>query len=177
MIIPLIGSLSTGYSSHHLVWLTLKHFQVIYIFFPCITFSYGTFQTNFSITTVLIDIDWKWVLGLSGCSVVHRLVWIHLNIPRKGIARPQSPFMCLWAIFIFPRFICLLCCRKYVDCGPIPWEYINRSQTHECGNWDWGRANPRKGIYKWDFRCSASSRSMIFICLFEYVWRDMERSE
>jgi hypothetical protein len=23
------------------------------------------------------------------------------------------------------------------------WEYINRSQTHELGNWDWGRAIPR----------------------------------
>ncbi len=34
------------------------------------------------------------------------------------------------------------------------WEYINRSQTHECGNWDWGRTIPRKGIHKWDFRCS-----------------------
>ncbi len=40
---------------------------------------------------------------------------------------------------------------NYVDWS---WEYINRSHTHECGNWDWGRANPRKGINKWDFRCS-----------------------
>jgi hypothetical protein len=40
---------------------------------------------------------------------------------------------------------------KYVDWSL---EYINRSQTHECGNWDWGRAIPRKGIQKWDFPCS-----------------------
>jgi hypothetical protein len=76
------------------------------------------------------------------------------NISRKGIARPQSqfsPFICLWAINIFPRSICLFCCRKYVNRS---WEYINRSQTHECGNWDWGRAIPRKGIHKWDFCCS-----------------------
>jgi hypothetical protein len=33
-------------------------------------------------------------------------------------------------------------------------EYINRSQTHECGNWGWGRAIPRKGIYKRNCRCS-----------------------
>ncbi len=38
---------------------------------------------------------------------------------------------------------------KYVDRS---WEYINRSQTHECGNW--GRAIPRKGIHKWDFPCN-----------------------
>jgi hypothetical protein len=40
-------------------------------------------------------------------------------------------------------------------CGPILGIHcINRSQTHECGNWDWGRAIPRKGILKWDFSCS-----------------------
>ncbi len=44
-----------------------------------------------------------------------------------------------------PRWVCLFCWRKYVDWS---WEYINRSKTHECGNWGWGRAIPRKGIYK-----------------------------
>ncbi len=34
------------------------------------------------------------------------------------------------------------------------WKYINHSQTHKCGNRDWGRAIPRKGIHKCDFRCS-----------------------
>jgi hypothetical protein len=28
---------------------------------------------------------------------------------------------------------------------------FTRSQTHECGNWDWGRAIPRKVIHNWDF--------------------------
>ncbi len=41
---------------------------------------------------------------------------------------------------------------KYVDQS---WENINRSQRRECGNWDWVPAIPRKGIHKWDFRCSA----------------------
>ncbi len=45
---------------------------------------------------------------------------------------------------------------KYVDRS---WEYINRSQTHECGNWDWGPTIPRKGIHKWDFFCSADYKS------------------
>ncbi len=49
--------------------------------------------------------------------------------------------MCLWGTYIFPRSICLFCCRKYVDRS---WEYTNRSQTHECRNRDWGRAIPRK---------------------------------
>ncbi len=57
---------------------------------------------------------------------------------RKGITHcaalvPISTFICLRAIYIIPRSICLFCCRKYVDQS---WEYINRSQTHECGNWD-----------------------------------------
>ncbi len=32
-------------------------------------------------------------------------------------------------------------CSAYPDAGKYvdrSWEYINRSQTHECGNWDWG---------------------------------------
>ncbi len=64
---------------------------------------------------------------------------------------PISTFMRLWAIYIFPRFVCLSCCRKI--CG---------SQTHECGYWDWGRANPFLGIYKWDFRCSVLYRQRGF---------------
>ncbi len=39
----------------------------------------------------------------------------------------------------------------YVDRS---WEYINRSQTHECRNWGWGRAIHGKGIYKRNCRCS-----------------------
>ncbi len=40
------------------------------------------------------------------------------------------------------------------------WEYINGSQTHECGNWDWGRAIPRKGIHKWNFPCSVQYKTV-----------------
>jgi hypothetical protein len=68
-----------------------------------------------------------------------------------GVSVPILTFMSLWAIYIFSRSICLFCWRKYVDRS---WDYINRSQTHECWNWGWGRAIPRKGIHKWDFRCS-----------------------
>ncbi len=40
--------------------------------------------------------------------------------------------------------------------GPNVCIYKDRSQTHECGNWNWGRAIPWKGIHKCDFRCSVS---------------------
>jgi len=64
-----------------------------------------------------------------------------------GVSVPISTLMRLWAIYIFPRSVCLFCWRKYVDWS---WDYINCSQTHECWNWGWGRAIPRKGIHKWD---------------------------
>ncbi len=68
-----------------------------------------------------------------------------------GVSVPISTFMRLGEIYIFPRSVSLFCWRKYVDRW---WVYINRSQTHECWNWGWGRAIPRKGIHKGDFRCS-----------------------
>jgi hypothetical protein len=78
------------------------------------------------------------------------------NIPRKGIARPQSqcPHSCVCERFIYSRDrFASFCCRKYVDRS---WEYINCSQTtHERGL---SRAIPRKGIHKWDFPCIAHPR-------------------
>ncbi len=75
------------------------------------------------------------------------------QIRNMGASVPISTFMCLWANYIFPRWVCLFCWRKYVDRS---WKYINRSQTYECGNWGWGPAIPRKGIYKSNCRCSAA---------------------
>ncbi len=78
------------------------------------------------------------------------------NIPRKEyLGLPISTFMCLWANYIVPWWVCLFCWRKYVNRS---WEYINRSQTHECGNCCWGRAIPRTGIYKRNRRCSANQK-------------------
>ncbi len=77
------------------------------------------------------------------------------NIPRKGISGSQSQFphsrVCEQITYVFPRWVCLFCWRKYVDRS---WKYINPSQTHECGNWARGRAIPRKGTYKRNCRCS-----------------------
>ncbi len=68
--------------------------------------------------------------------------------------------MCLWANYIFPPSICLFCCRKYVDRS---WEYKNRSQTHECRNWDLDRTIPRKGIHICDFCWSAYVFAVFFL--------------
>ncbi len=61
---------------------------------------------------------------------------IETNIPRKGIARPQSqiPHSCVNERFIYSHDrSAYSSAGKYVDRS---WEYINLSQTHECGNWD-----------------------------------------
>ncbi len=73
------------------------------------------------------------------------------NIPRKGIAQPQSqfPHSCVCERFIyFHDWSTYSAAGKYVDWS---WEYINRWQTHDCGNRDWSRAIPFLGTSKWDF--------------------------
>ncbi len=77
----------------------------------------------------------------------------HLCSRRKGIARPQSQFphfMCLWEIYIFPRSVHIFSCSRIGR--PSVGIYINHSQTHECGNWDWGPAAPFLGIFVSNFR-------------------------
>ncbi len=81
-------------------------------------------------------------------------IWNKYSEKRNiGASVPIFTVMCLWAKYIFPQWVCLFCWMKYVDWS---WEYINRSKTHECGNWGWGRAIPRIGIYKRNCRCSVS---------------------
>ncbi len=58
------------------------------------------------------------------------------NIPRKGIARSQSPcpHSCFYMSYLyFSRLSLPFLLQDRFR------EYINRSQTHECGNWDWGK--------------------------------------
>ncbi len=71
---------------------------------------------------------------------------------QKRIAGPQFQFPHLWACerytysqdqsTYFPA-------AEYADRF---WEYVNRSQTHECGNWDWGSAIPFLGLFVSNFR-------------------------
>ncbi len=65
---------------------------------------------------------------------------------------PITTFMCLWAIYIFP-LINLPSLLQEI-CGPTLGIY--KSLT-DMGMWKLGLSSvvPRKGIHKWDFRCSA----------------------
>ncbi len=69
------------------------------------------------------------------------------NIPGKGTARLPVPISTIsddWSAYS--------AAGKYEDRS---WKYINRSKTHDCENWDRGRAIPFLGIHKWDYRCRA----------------------
>ncbi len=66
---------------------------------------------------------------------------------------PVPTLVYLWEIYIFPGSVCLFCCRKI--------KYVDRSLIYKSltDTWMWklrlrGRAIPRKGIHKGDFRCS-----------------------
>jgi hypothetical protein len=67
---------------------------------------------------------------------------------------PISTFMCLWVIYIFPGSACLFCWRKI--CGPILGIYKSLTDTWMWQLGLWPSQFPKKGIHKWDFRCSAS---------------------
>ncbi len=81
----------------------------------------------------------------------------HLCVPILGIARPQSQFLHLC---VCERFICTVHSQESGSFHIFPaaeyadqsWEYINCSQTHECGNKDCGRAIPFLGIFVSNFR-------------------------
>ncbi len=66
-------------------------------------------------------------------------------------------------LYISRISLSILLQQKYVDWS---WEYINRSHTHECRKWNWGRALPFPGIYKLDFWYCASVGLLLYIILY-----------
>ncbi len=62
---------------------------------------------------------------------------------------PIITFICLWAIYIFPGSVYIFPPEEKADPS---WEYIIRSQVHECGNWDWDPDIPFLGIFVSKFR-------------------------
>ncbi len=96
-----------------------------------------------------------------GCTAKIQYRKFETNIPSKGLARPQSQFP---NSFVCERFIYSHDRSAYFFAGKYEdryWEYINRSQTHGCWNWDWGSSVPFLGKHKWDFRCSVGWKTQV----------------
>ncbi len=100
--------------------------------------------------------SWKRVTGrifkISKKLTEHTATKIPLMYSFSGnsaASAPISAFMCLWAIYIVPGSVYIIppAGKAYRS-----WEYINRSQTHDCGNWDWDPDNPFLGIFVSKFR-------------------------
>ncbi len=83
---------------------------------------------------------WNWLTSL----FPNRIIMFCLSI---------STFMFLWAIYIFPGLVCLFCCSQI---GRPIWDYINRSNVHECRNWERGLTVSFMGTHKTDFRYSVA---------------------
>ncbi len=85
---------------------------------------------------------------------------------------PISTFM-LWAIYFFAGSVHIFPAAELADRW---WEYINCSQTHECGNWDCGRAIPFLGIFVSNFRYWFFAVQRRLFCLINlklsFVWNN-----
>jgi hypothetical protein len=79
----------------------------------------------------------------------------HLCIPKKGIARPQSQPDFHIHVSVSDLFIPRISPHIFLQQNRQTNRRnicINRSQTHECGNWNWSRANPFLDIFFPNFR-------------------------
>ncbi len=79
-------------------------------------------------------------------SDIRELSFLLMTKPKLGIAwpQPQFPHSCVREhIYIFPQDRpTYFPAAEYIGRLIVGWEDINRSQTHECGNWDCGHAIP-----------------------------------
>jgi hypothetical protein len=67
----------------------------------------------------------------------------------SAVSAPIWTFMCLLAIYIVPGSVYIF---PPAEKAYRSWEYINRPQTHKCGNWDWDPDIPFLGIFVSKFR-------------------------
>jgi hypothetical protein len=97
--------------------------------------------------------------------IIPKIRYIYSQKRNCAVLVPISAFMCLWAIDLFPWSCSAV--GKYVDRS---WECINRSEIHECGNWNWVCGIPFLGIYKWDFGCSVGGLRRLLPMTGPAVW-------
>ncbi len=112
---------------------------------------YRLWKQNWILPTFITDVFWKWRderdMGRRDSWSTYSTLQRHNTenskqiFPEKELRGlcPNFQFMCLWAIYYSYDRSAYSAAGKYVDQS---WEYINISQIHEYGNWDWGRAIP-----------------------------------
>ncbi len=76
----------------------------------------------------------------------------------SAASAPISTFTCLSAIYIFPGSVYIFPPAEQADPS---WGYIIRSQTHECGNLDWG---PRYS-FPWNICFKFSAFCLCSVCV------------
>ncbi len=84
---------------------------------------------------------WEGSYCVANCK---KVPFIYSFSGNSAASAPISTFICLWAIYIVPGSVYIF---PPAEKGDRSWEYINRSQRHECGNWDWGPGIPFLGIF------------------------------
>ncbi len=94
------------------------------------------------------------VIGTKVLRVFLLAIHSHLYTANEGPLRIQ--YKCLVPIYVFPEMKLLFPKQNYNVLSPIVPTLIHLWEIYIyiCGNWDSGRAIPRKGIHKWDFPSS-----------------------
>ncbi len=111
---------------------------------------YSTVSVSVCIIFIRTIVNENWVAKsflLSSVSLPYTATKIPLKYSFSGnsaASAPISTFRCLWAIYIVPWSVYIFPPAEY---GDQSWEYINRSQTHEYGNWDRDPNIPFLGIF------------------------------
>ncbi len=131
----------------------------------------STFSDNLSIAMIgshlwYLCSLYNAVLSVFTCIWLISVLSVFTSITCIWLISVLSIFTCIWLITVLSVFTCIWLTSvlfAYSAGG-------NRSQTHECGNWGWGRAIPRKGIHKWDFRCSAWVFFSVLTCIWLMSW-------
>ncbi len=140
---------------HLLKWYGLN-IRPLFSMFRCEGLEYDLFSINMQHVFIYVRfkiqrMHCKWGAGESNINVwfpfMYSQKWNCAGYIQNIITMFFLPIPTLCERFIYFQDRPVYFAAKYVEVNR-SWEYINRSQTHECGNCVW------KGIHKWNFRCS-----------------------